>query len=776
MIGLDLVKFTAEHADGVISCCPVDKAESFFNRLIDAGQVIPKFHRGALIGFAAYYRTCAPQHELTHIPDWTLPEQYSFGPYVFVDLVVIHPKYRKQRILEYFVDRIKKLKPYFHAGFWLEQDGVWHAQERAENMQSNCGILAFDKITGMLNGRANVISLSTLARIAQDNEFLLFPMKVASEELSKLAYPFILNNDFHFETITNPFELGMFQLPESCYVLSQSDSIGELVDDEEAKTVRGSKKFWKQVIAPIFGMGGGAGVGALLGSAIMPGIGTLIGAGIGGAAGGAMVGPMTGRAPTLGETLGGGVAGLAGSGVGNWLGGAGGAAAGSGIYGAAFGGAAGGLTSGAQSNPGKVSLGNVLGTGLAGAAGGALGGGLASMAMPAATTGASLQSMGPSFASVSSVPGMSTAGGGGAGGTLGMSGSGMMSGLGNSLISGANTASTNPLSSGGQGFSGVTSYGQGIDVGGINAVGSPLGTGDVGSTFANAGVNGMGINPGSIASGGSGSTTATSSSMGGGGQTGAATGTDLSGLTQQGAQQATQTIAKEASAGSKVAKMFGGPGGMLGLGLTGVGMLGQSMNKGTDLTMPEDLNTGVNDVRSMIASGGATPQSKAASSYLATAIPQGPAGAYAPVSDAYTQAMLNQMRLSTDQNRLNYETQLNKTTGGPFSSEYGQQMANYNSTVGTNEAAQIAAWQEAARKQGSDVHTKYLELAAQGDQVAYQALLQAYGDRATTDFVIQQYRAGQNAAPWTSLQNLGGTLAGNAMNPLTQALMSRIGG
>ena len=32
---LDLVKFTAEHCDGVISCTPVDKVEEFFRKLIE---------------------------------------------------------------------------------------------------------------------------------------------------------------------------------------------------------------------------------------------------------------------------------------------------------------------------------------------------------------------------------------------------------------------------------------------------------------------------------------------------------------------------------------------------------------------------------------------------------------------------------------------------------------------------------------------------------------------------------------------------------------------
>ena len=767
MIGLDLVKFTAEHADGVISCCPVDKAESFFNRLIEADQVIPKFHRGALIGFAAYYRTCAPREELQHVPDWSLPEQYSFGPYVFVDLVVIHPKYRKQRILEYFVDRIKKLKPYFHAGFWLEQDGIWHAQERAENMQSNCGILAFDKITGMLNGRANVISLSTLARIAQDNEFLLFPMKVQREDLPKLTYPFVLHNDFHFETISNPFELGMFELPDSCYVLTQSDEIGQLVDDDEAKSVRGSKKFWKQILAPIIGgpfvgfltdsrdpwqkagnWAVGAGSGALTGLLIGGPIGAAVGAGVGGAA----VNMKTAANPNektnitgqsmLSSGLLGGATGAAGAGVATGIGGL--------LAGGAAGAGAGG--------------GYLASTGtIAGAAGTGSGGGAAGLA-GVGGTGAAFGAGAGTGAAFGTGAGMAAAGGGG---TLG---AGLLGGALNSYN--ANAAMGSGYGTAGlEGANALNSATVGLQGSGLGSgtFGTGAGSESLGSSLANPAASyGQSINPGTISGSAAGSGQSSfvpGNASTGGGMTGPSTGTDLSGMSGADTVKQAATLQKGASAGSKVMKMLGGGQGLLGLGLTGAGMVGQMMNKGTNLTMPEDLNSSVSDVQSMIASGGATPQSRAASQYLTTAIPQGPAGAYAPVSDAYTQAMLNQMRLSTDQNRLNYETQLAKTTGGPFSSDWQQNMANYNSTVGTNEAAQIAAWQEAARKQGSDVHTKYLELAAAGDATAYQYLVQAYGDRATADYNIQMYKAGQSAAPWAGLQNVGGTLLGNSINP-----------
>ena len=42
-------------------------------------------------------------------------------------------------------------------------------------MLRNCGVIAFDKMVGVLNGRTNNISLDTMTKMAQDNKFLLYP-------------------------------------------------------------------------------------------------------------------------------------------------------------------------------------------------------------------------------------------------------------------------------------------------------------------------------------------------------------------------------------------------------------------------------------------------------------------------------------------------------------------------------------------------------------------------------------------------------------------------
>lgn len=254
MNGVDICDFIANHSSGVLSLDPIQKSVEFFDRLLEKNQVLLKFRRRQLVGVAAFYRTNDPISEIYSQEEWSLPSDYDKGKYLFIDQVVIHKDYRHTGIINEFVNKIRNLTPSFHSAFWLEDDGKWRVQERAENMQTNCGVLAFDKVTGALNGRANVVSLSTLARMAQDNEFLMFPMRVKVEDLYRLPLPFIVHSDFHFEAIRghqDVLPLAIFG-EDMVYVLSQTDEIGELVDDDIARQVKGSKgkKFFKQIFLP----------------------------------------------------------------------------------------------------------------------------------------------------------------------------------------------------------------------------------------------------------------------------------------------------------------------------------------------------------------------------------------------------------------------------------------------------------------------------------------------------------------------------------------------
>ena len=110
-------------------------------------------------------------------------------------------------------------------------------------MRNNCGILAFDKAVGMLNGKTSRVSMDTLAKMAQDNGFLLYPMKVPVEAISRLAFPYIVGMNNHFEAWSSENVLEVGDFPEdSVYVLSAELFPEFVITEDEAKTVKGSKK------------------------------------------------------------------------------------------------------------------------------------------------------------------------------------------------------------------------------------------------------------------------------------------------------------------------------------------------------------------------------------------------------------------------------------------------------------------------------------------------------------------------------------------------------
>ena len=251
MTGQDLLNFIKANTGWVAPHQEEEQALKYFNETVDKGLYITKFHNGKLIGVVTYYRVAELTQAIVFDNLADLPPNPLVGPYVYVSFIVVKEDYRKKGIVNELIERLKHIKPLPKAGYWVSPEGEWKVIERGGDMKSNCGIVAFDQIAGYLSGRSNVISLSTLARIAQDNEFLLYPLKVKRADLLDIPKPYILHNDFHFQTIKSDNDLIAFNLPEEVYVLSSSMVGGTVVDDDEARKVRGAKKFFKQILAPI---------------------------------------------------------------------------------------------------------------------------------------------------------------------------------------------------------------------------------------------------------------------------------------------------------------------------------------------------------------------------------------------------------------------------------------------------------------------------------------------------------------------------------------------
>jgi len=357
MTGLELLNFIKTNTGWVSPHTEEEQALKYFNETVDKGLYLTKFHNGKLIGVVTYYRVADLTQAIVFDNIADLPPNPLVGPYVYVSFIVVKEDYRKKGVVNELIEKLKHIKPLPKAGYWVSPEGEWKVIERGGDMKSNCGIVAFDQIAGYLSGRSNVISLSTLARIAQDNEFLLYPLKVKRADLLDIPKPYILHNDFHFQTIKSDNDLIAFNLPEEVYVLSSSMVGGIVVDDDEARTIRGAKKFFKQILAPVlfgpvspFITGAKDPFGKALGSLVAGGTGFLtggpVGAGLGmtaynlqagknmnektpitfgsgltaagtGAAGGAATGILGAGASALGGSLGSGVLGSGLSTLGN---------------------------------------------------------------------------------------------------------------------------------------------------------------------------------------------------------------------------------------------------------------------------------------------------------------------------------------------------------------------------------------------------------------------------------------------------------------------------
>lgn len=447
MTGQDLLDFIKSNTGWSSAPREEEHALKYFNETVNRGLYIPKFHNGKLIGVVTYYRVADLTQAIIFDNLADLPPNPIAGPYVYVSFIVVSRDHRKQGIVTELIERLKQIKPLPKAGYWVSPEGEWKVIERGGNMKSNCGIVAFDQIAGQLSGRSNVISLSTLARIAQDNEFLLYPLKVKRADLLDVPKPYILHNDFHFQTIKSDNDLIAFNLPEEVYVLSSSMLGGTVVDDDEARKVRGSKKFFKQILAPVlfgpvapFITGAQDPWGKALGSLIAGGTGFLtggpIGAGLGeaayslqagknlnektpitfgnafsaagtGAAGGAATGLLGGAASALGGSLGSGAIGSGLSALGS--------AATSSAQGSLASGILGKLSGafGGGSGAGASTLSNISGTG---SAFGATGTGSSGFYTPLTSANLGLSGSGSAALPFASGAGSSLATGSGVGG------------------------------------------------------------------------------------------------------------------------------------------------------------------------------------------------------------------------------------------------------------------------------------------------------------------------------------------------------------------------
>ena len=122
-------------------------------------------------------------------------------------------------------------------------------------MQRNCGVIAYDKLVGELNGRSNTISLDTLAKLAQDNDFILYPMEVPMDDIEKLTFPIIVYTEHHFEKWDTMKADPVVLSRDAVYCLGHVPIAKYVMDADDARKIKGSGGMFG-------GLGGGMSSGA----------------------------------------------------------------------------------------------------------------------------------------------------------------------------------------------------------------------------------------------------------------------------------------------------------------------------------------------------------------------------------------------------------------------------------------------------------------------------------------------------------------------------------
>jgi hypothetical protein len=302
----DLILFTIKHCKN-IEPYPLDEFYNYLKNLIDKKQVIVYSNNGSIDGYLTYYKITESDIEeiLKIYQTWELPKNYTDGDLIYIDLLV---KNNNCKIND-LVKKLEMKEKDIDLGIWMNKRNQFKiSKRRYSEMKNNCGILAFDQLVGSLNGRTNKISLDTLCKIAQDNEFLLYPMRIPKTELNKLSFPYIINYNHHFEVWEDENGIDLSILPDEVYVLSPTLIPEYVITDSEAKKVKGGKKF-----SDIFRGGGAGGIGgALLGALgtafglptwLVPAGATLGGAVQGGVESRSPIGALTGALTGYGMGL-----------------------------------------------------------------------------------------------------------------------------------------------------------------------------------------------------------------------------------------------------------------------------------------------------------------------------------------------------------------------------------------------------------------------------------------------------------------------------------------
>ncbi len=241
MLVYDIVYFIYKHSGEGVHRLSFDSTYDAVFKIVEAGQYAIVKEGDDIKGVCLYYKVRNLDDVVEKIGTFYLPENFTKGHILYVHTLVIAPdsmgvlwkisRELRSRELECDTLAYRSTK---------RGELFYKIERRREKMRENCGIVAFDSLVRGQNKRANRISMDTLARVARDNDILLFPMKVPKDKVKDIGFPFILQTNNHFELVEDELSLEGLPLEADLYILSQKMVPEFVIEQTEAKDIKGA--------------------------------------------------------------------------------------------------------------------------------------------------------------------------------------------------------------------------------------------------------------------------------------------------------------------------------------------------------------------------------------------------------------------------------------------------------------------------------------------------------------------------------------------------------
>lgn len=126
---IKLLDFIIRYDSRVIDPRPISQSYVYFQKLIEAGQVIWLRKKKQRIGFLTYYKVRNLEECRKTDEDWQLPKNYTDGEILFIDTCVIKPEFRNSRTIFSFRKKLFNKEKQTKKVAWVNEKNEWTKQE-----------------------------------------------------------------------------------------------------------------------------------------------------------------------------------------------------------------------------------------------------------------------------------------------------------------------------------------------------------------------------------------------------------------------------------------------------------------------------------------------------------------------------------------------------------------------------------------------------------------------------------------------------------------------